>query len=333
MRKTLMCCIAFGAMLAPSLAAAEELDGLFGAKFGKVMSASESCITNNMGELAYDYYPEKTFRRFSSYILFASPVTRKVSQIRAVANVGYSEVDEEVESVIRTLEMKFNKKAIKIDDDTKTIGFKNGDNFDTISVKKDGKKIIIDASSYKLRKLTELERVIAETLRYAKDKKVLALLPGKIGGSEKIFSLDSVFGIKFGRQYEKPSYEQNKSGSWINNVTLNPTFMGCNELVVFSSEKSKKVFMIRVVYKGGEYVARRDQIRRVIESETGYKFEEDDDDNDLSMMFGDVLITIEKNDIHDTVMVDFARISLYRQANAEHEEVERKAAAADMDAL
>jgi hypothetical protein len=320
-------------MLAPSFAAEEGLDGLFGAKFGKVMSASESCMTNNIGELAYDYYPEKTFRRFSSYILFASPVTRKVSQIRAVANVGYSEVDEEVESVIRTLEMKFDKKAIKIDDDTKTIGFKNGDNFDTISVKKDGKKIIIDASSYKLRKLTELEIVIAETLRYAKDKIVLALRPGKIGGSDKIFSLDSVFGIKFGRQYEKPSYEQNNKGSWINNVYLNPAFMDCKLVKVFSTEKTKKVFMIRAIYEGNEYVARRDQIRRVIESETGYKFEEDDDDNDLSMMFGDVLITIEKNAISNLVMVDFVRISLYKQAEKEHEEVQRKAAAADMDAL
>lgn len=333
MRKTLMCCIAFGAMLAPSFAAEEGLDGLFGAKFGKVMSASESCMTNNIGELAYDYYPEKTFRRFSSYILFASPVTRKVSQIRAVANVGYSEVDEEVESVIRTLEMKFDKKAIKIDDDTKTIGFKNGANFDTISVKKDGKKIIIDASSYKLRKLTELEIVIAETLRYAKDKKVLALLPGKIGGSDKIFSLDSVFGIKFGRQYEKPSYEQNNEGSWINNVYLNPAFMDCKVVKVFSTEKTKKIFMIRAIYDGPEYVARRDQIRRVIESETGYKFEEDDDDDDLSMMFGDVLITITKKDIADLVMVDFVRINLYRQAQKEHEEVQRKAAAADMEAL
>jgi hypothetical protein len=162
---------------------------------------------------------------------------------------------------------------------------------------------------------------------------VLALRPGKIGGSDKIFSLDSVFGIKFGRQYEKPSYEQNNKGSWINNVYLNPAFMDCKLVKVFSTEKTKKVFMIRAIYEGNEYVARRDQIRRVIESETGYKFEEDDDDNDLSMMFGDVLITIEKNAISNLVMVDFVRISLFKQAEKEHEEVQRKAAAADMDAL
>ena len=99
----------------------EGLDGLFGVKFGKVMGVTEECETNNVGELAYEYRPKTMFKGYADYVLFATPLTRQVSQIRAVARVGYDEIEEERDSTIRVLEMKFNRKARFIDGKTKDV--------------------------------------------------------------------------------------------------------------------------------------------------------------------------------------------------------------------
>jgi len=273
----------------------EGLDGLFGMKFGKVMGVTEECETNNIGELAYEYRPEKMFKGYTHYVLFATPLTRQVSQIRAVADVGYDEIEEERDSTIRLLEMKFNRKARFIDDKTKAIVF---DNNDYIAVIKDGRRrLIIDACCNRLRDVTKEEVPQAEKERYARDIKTLALLPGKEEGDDKIYKMDSVFGVKFGEVF-KDNFAEEKSnaGAWIHKFEPHGLFMECEDYLAFATEKSKKIYMIRTVYQGDKYEARYDQIRRVIESVTGRKMrtKSDKDDNNLYIAFGDCLITLKK---------------------------------------
>ena len=312
----------------------EGLNGLFGISFGKVMGANDKCETNNVGELAYEYTPAKMFKGYTDYILFATPLSRQVSQVRAVARVDYDEAEEEMNSTVRVLEMKFNRKARSIDDNTKAIVF---DNNDYIAVVKDGRRLTIDACCHRLRELTTEEVVKAEKDRYAGDISVLALLPGKEDGDDRIYKIDSVFGVKLGEPFKgNIAEEKNDSGAWVHKFKLTKRFMGCDDYLAFATEKTKKVFMVRASYCGSQYEARRDQIRRVIETVTGRKMRSadgDDDSKDLIIRFGDYLITLEKNVIFDRVVLDIVKLSLYQQQEKEHEEIERKAASADMDAL
>lgn len=312
----------------------EGLNGLFGISFGKVMGANDKCETNNVGELAYEYTPAKMFKGYTYYFFFATPLTRQVSLVRAVARVNYDEAEEEMNSTVRVLEMKFNRKARSIDDNTKAIVF---DNNDYIKVVKDGRLLTIDACCNRLRDLAKEEVVKAEKDRYAGDISVLALLPGKEDGDDRIYKIDSVFGVKLGEPFKgNIAEEKNGSGAWVHKFNLTKRFMGCYDYLAFATEKTKKVFMVRAVYCGNQYEARRDQIRRVIETVTGREMRSTDADDDskvLNIYFGDYLITLEKNVILDRVVLDVVKLSLYQQHKKEHKEIERKAASADMDAL
>lgn len=299
------------------------------------MDISEACETNNVGILAYDYTPEKVFKGYTDYVLFASPLTRQVSQVRAVAQVGYDEIDDEMASTVRVLEMKFGRKAKSIDDDVKVIIFGNND---YIAVTKKGRKLMIDACSYRLRKLTKEEVVKAEKERYSGDIEVLALKPMKEEGDDRIYRIDSVFGIKFGEPFKgNIAEEKNTSGAWVHEFKPMKLFMGCEDYRAFATEKTKLVFFIRAIYKGNQYEARRDQIRRVIETVIGRKMRsknnDDDDAEELNILFGDYLISLEKDIVHDMVTLDILKISLYEQNETEHKEIERKAMHADIDAL
>lgn len=312
----------------------EGLNGLFGISFGKVMGANDKCATNNVGELAYEYAPAKMFKGYTDYVLFATPLTRQVSQVRALALVSYDEAEEEMNSTIRVLEMKFNRKARSLDDNTKVIVF---DNNDYIAVVKNGRRLTIDACCNRLRDLTKEEVVKAEKDRYAGDISVLALLPGKEDGDDRIYKIDSVFGVKLGEPFnDNIAEKKNDSGAWVHKFKPSKRFMGCDDYLAFATEKTKKVFMIRAVYCGNQYDARRDQMRRVIEAVTGRKMrsvDENDDSKGLNIHFGDYVITLEKNVILDRVVLDVVKLSLYQLQEKEHKEIERKAASADMDAL
>ena len=312
----------------------EGLNGLFGISFGKVMGANDKCETNNIGGLVYEYTPAKIFKGYTRYVLFATPLSRQVSQVRAVAFVNYDEAEEEMNSTIRVLEMKFNREARSLDDNTKVIFF---DNNDCIAVVKKGGMLTVDACCKRLLDLTKEEVLKDEKDRYAGDISVLALLPGKEDGDDRIYKIDSVFGVKFGEPFkDNIAEEKNDSGAWVHKFKPSKRFMGCDDYLAFATEKTKKVFVIRAIYRGNQYEARRDQMRRVIETVTGRKMRSDDGNDDskgLSIHFGDYLITLEKNVILNRVVLDVAKFSLYQQQEKEHKEIERKAFSADMDAL
>ena len=127
-----------------------------------------------------------------------------------------------------------------------------------------------------------------------------------------------MFGVKFGAVFGgNIAEEKNDSGAWVHKFNPSKRFMGCQDYLAFATEKSPKVFFIRAVYQGDEYESRRDQMRRVIESVTGRKirspekYSDDDDSKDLSIRFGDYLITLEKNAILDKVTLDIIKVSAY----------------------
>ena len=315
----------------------EGLDGLFGVKFGKIMSPSEECMTNNVGELAYEYTPARKFRGYTDYVIFATPLTRQVSQVRAIARLDYGEAETEMDATILALEMKFDRKARTLGTNKKAIIFENGD---YILIIRDGRKLTIDACCSRLGDRTKEEVKLVEKKRYAEDIRTLALLPKRDFGESRIYRIDSVFGIKFGVPYKARTFgRQNNAGAWVYDFTPDALFMGCDSYLVFTTEKTKNVFMVRTVYRGIEYETRRDQIRRVIESITGHKFSNQDEDSDdldeknLCIRLGDYRIDLEMNSVLKTVTVDFYDVRLFLQNEKEHKEVKEKAARMDLDAL
>lgn len=146
-------------------AGAGGLSGLFGMKFGKVMDEKESCVTNNSGELVYEFTPEKQFKGYTDYLLFATPMTRQVSQIRACKTIDYDEdEDEEMEATLKILEMKFEISPTTINENTKVIKLDNGD---YIAVSKKGRWLMIDACCIRLRLQNdeEISKIKKEQMR------------------------------------------------------------------------------------------------------------------------------------------------------------------------
>lgn len=319
-----------------------ELTGLFGVKFGKVMPASEPCETNNVGELAYEYQPETMFRGYSNYVLFATPITRQVSQVRAVCEIDEEEADDEIAATVKRLEAKFGKQALTFGD-ASVIFFDNEDMItvrkqDTVFKKK--KTIFIDAVCDRLYDLTKKEVEQVEGGSLSKDSKTLNLLPKKEDGEDKVFQIDSVFGVSFGEKFTKGyNPEKNNVGAWTYNYHPNGSFVDCEDFYVFATAKTRTVFMVRAVYDGdndAEATRHYALMRRLVERVTGRKFkdEEEKGKNELcSMKFGDVLIILEKDWLRDNVTLNFVRISLYKQNERENDEEERSEMSGDLDAL
>ncbi|MGN0845749.1 MAG: hypothetical protein ACI4QT_11105 [Kiritimatiellia bacterium] len=304
------------------------------------MPASEPCETNNVGELAYEYQPETMFRGYSDYVLFATPITRQVSQVRAVCVIDEDEADGEIAATVKRLEAKFGKKSLKLGDGC-VIFFENGD---MITVTKQDaffkKKIFIDAVCNRLNDLTKKEVAQVEGVSLSKDSKTLNLLPKKEDGEDKVFQIDSVFGVSFGEKFTKGyNPEQNNVGAWAYNYHPNGPFVDCEDFCVFATAKTRKVFMVRAVYDGdndAEASRHYELMQRLVERETGRKFkdgEEKGKNKSCSMKFGDVLITLEKDWLRDNVTLDFVRISLYKQSERENDEEERSEMSGDLDAL
>lgn len=147
--------------------AKNQLHGLFGMKLCKVMDQEEPCVTNNAGELVYQFTPQKPFRGFTHYVAFATPVTRTVYGIRALQKIGYGDdADKEIDTVIQILEMKFNTKPIDLDDGKKVFKF-GFEDFISVSKSDDGEYITIDACKPLLLmdKDKEIEQIKKEQMR------------------------------------------------------------------------------------------------------------------------------------------------------------------------
>lgn len=307
------------------------LDGMFGVKFGKIIRVNGPCKTNDVGALAYDYTPEKQFKDFSEYVLFATPITRQVFQIRAVCYVDSPDADDVMDAALKLLEIKYGKKFTSHDPKTKVASFENGD---FIVVMKNYRRIMIDACCGRLFKLTKDEVKKVDEKLYVCDIEALALKPGKDADSDKVYRIDSVLGQDFGASFVgKGEEEQMEDGYWACEYTPKSRFMGCRDYRVFCTAKTKKAFIVRAVYVGSDSETKFGHFRRVIEMVTGRTMIQDDDDKNFQLLFGDVLIKLERDSIRDMITLDFVRIKLFQQNQKEQKEKAEKENSVDLDAL
>ncbi len=141
------------------------LPGLFGVKFGLTMPAGQSCETNNLFSLAYAYVPEKAFNEFTDYVIFASPKTRTIYQVRGIHHCGTRmEAQAKSAEVAPILEMKFGRR-LQRDGGSQVMRFPGGDRLDVSIVQRDkGYSVLIDAvsSAYDIRNTEESMALKAE---------------------------------------------------------------------------------------------------------------------------------------------------------------------------
>ena len=321
-----------------------ELTGMFGVRFGQVMPESRECMTNNVGERAYDYTPATPLEGFGEYVLFATPVTRRVSQIRAVRMVNdleaamlrtirgeeaarsmfddeeynrlYADQDAETDvetafqNTVRSLERRFKQAGKPLgDQDKRHFLFANSN---VVTVTKMDDRIYIDAWNAELKTLTQREVGEQAVSQFAEDLRTLALRPAKQEG-ETLSRIDSVFGVVFGERCRwgwDPT--ENDTGAWAYTFEPSGTFMDCAAYRVFATAQSRRVFMVRAVFVGdsdSEAQGKFDQMQRLLEYATGGTFEDEEasgNDKMCRMLVGDrFVIDITKNWERDIVMLDF----------------------------
>ena len=195
-------------------APAATFNGLFGVKFGTIISQSKKCETNNTYSLAYEYTPEKKFNEFSDYVIFASPKTRTVYQIRGVYSCGdkYA-AKEKIDEVVSILEAKFGHNARKLGDD-RIIRFPNGDTIHvTLQSNWLRSVVFIDAVNDKFSELDgeESKQVKAEIFRA--DIAALQILPNVEDG-ENVKKITGLFGKSFGDIFPENEYgSRNDNGA------------------------------------------------------------------------------------------------------------------------
>ncbi len=159
------------------------LPGLFGVKFGLTMPAERPCETNNLFSLAYKYVPEKAFNEFTDYVIFASPRTRTIYQVRGIHHCAtYDEAKAKITEIAPTLEMKFERRLQK-DGNGMVMRFPGGDRIEvTVSQRDQGYSVLIDAvsSAYDIRDTEEsmaLKAEVAQSLVAPLGKTLDEILP------------------------------------------------------------------------------------------------------------------------------------------------------------
>lgn len=159
------------------------LSSLFGVKFGLTIPAERPCETNNLFSLAYKYVPEKAFNEFTDYVIFASPRTRTIYQVRGIHHCATDgEAKAKITEIAPTLEMKFERRLQK-DGDGMVMRFPGGDRIEvTVSQRDQGYSVLIDAvsSAYDIRDTEEsmaLKAEVAQSLVAPLGKTLDEILP------------------------------------------------------------------------------------------------------------------------------------------------------------
>lgn len=314
-----------------------KLLGMFGVPFGMTMSASEACTTNIVNgdtlERVYEFTPSKPLDGFGNYYLFATLTTRKVTGIRADYGNGEGWAGEDdpetvFKNAIGSLEQRFGQAVVYMGPDQGVFSFANS-NVVGVAFQMTGfdfPKICINAISPELKELASREVGDMEAEQFGADIRVLAMTPAK-RGAKPVPRVDSVFGIVFGEPCRWGSNPQeNNEYAWAYEFKPDGSFMGCSDFVVFATAQSKRVFGVRAVFEGGSDEKaqwRYGQLRRLIERETGYKFQAvEAERNDLAcrMNIGDqTVVMLHKTWWQGKVMLDFMNVDLVK----EHEEESR----------
>ena len=301
-----------------------KLYGMFGTPFGKVMPESAACTTNKIGERVYTYRPKKPLDGFGEYVLFATPLTRKVYAVKALHVDQYASSAEDQQFFTKTselLEERFGATLVRTTSAASDFKFANGR---VVSAALAHGIVSITARDAELQKLAKREFEELEARLLAEDVRVLALRPEK-QGNEALGELNSVFGVVFGepcRWGNNPV--ENNSRAWVYEFEPEGAFMECSDFYVFATSKSKRVFMVRAVFDGStpELIeddsdnpeedaaqAKYDQMRRLLERLVGRQFKDTGSkeyDKLCRMNIGDhFYILLCKTRTSEKVMLDF----------------------------
>lgn len=352
MNKKLLKVIAVCTTLLSTCMAEEEsqkgLDGMFGVKFGTIMSEGMPCEINDSYSFVYEYEPLKQFKDFKLYRIFTSPKTRTAYQVRGVREcLNRSDAEDTVSEILPLFEMKYGSKPQKYDKDNYFIRFPNGD-FILIIIKSDysSSAIFIDAISSDYNDQNKIETKQYQTELLEADIARLRITPeAKIGEMKKI---TGVFGKKFGEKLPTTEeYKRNDNEALICQFTpgyqLNSQqgrveqakFLQFDNYMAFATPNSREIFYIRAVYQGNECSEVFDKTLTVLELATGKSASTNDDGDKILTLRGNngsVSVIIQKTD-DDIVFLDIVDMNLLEKANKEENDRKRQQYRSDMDAL
>lgn len=327
----------------------EGLAGLFGMEFGHVMPPWEAYKTNNVGERCYEWKPQNRFRHFENYVLFTTPKSLQVEQIRAVCSSYPDSATREVQLTVRELEGLTGKKA----DWTgkPTIRFDNGDYI--VVSKQEGAfepRIFIDAVCARLQK--ELKRELRENDEEDADEEQIVMMlrnaaaeimgvqeesnssvieslglqPSPPKDGSPLDELNAVFGIEFGVKFPPRGYinrEKSSEGVWVYTFMPHPTFLDFSVYLAFATPQTEKVCMFRAAYNADDEddcQKKYEEAVQVLESATGHEFDEEERDGasrSRTMEIGGILVEIKKDGEDDVVVLDFTHELLFMKAALE----------------
>lgn len=285
-----------------------QLEGLFGAKLGTVLNVNVP--VNEQGVISMDYHPQKPFLSFTDYALFATPLTKRVYQIRAIAPSVPATSSSLADDAVRLIEMKFDGIMVKVTGN-RVLTFANGD-FICVS-QKDG-CVTIDAVRSDLMKKAEEESRKMDGGRFAEDVMALQLvLKTRITGTtNEIVEVCSVFDKAFG----EPLADSDKAkrlvdGSWSTRLPRSVQFVGCNAYEAFASAKTKRVFRIRAVKEGVNDKDDFARLRRGVEAAFGVLMVQKGADDCCSLQIANVLITLSWNAEKTHLSLDFTDAGVF----------------------
>ena len=327
-------------IISPSFAEEAEtaqyapFDRLFGVKFGTIMSPSKKCETNNVYSLAYEYTPEKKFNEFSDYVIFASPKTRTVYQIRGVYSCSdKDDAKAKIEEVVPILEAKFGREARKFGDG-KIIRFPNGDRI-IVTIQSNWlfTKIFIDGVSGEFNDLDDEESKQVKADIFKADIAALQILPKPENGG-KATRITGLFGRSFGEKLpEDKRLERNDSEALVDYLEVDKAFLGFSAYMVFATPDSREIFMFRAVYTEDDDSEVRDKVVSLLEQLFGVEAEEKDGNKYFIVngLNGKCLVLITMTD--DKIYFDVTDFSLYEKAQEQEKARKRKRFASEFDAL
>ncbi len=320
---------------ADETAEAAKLDGLFGVKFGTIISASKECVTNNTYSLAYEYTPEKKFNEFSDYVLFASPKTRTVYQIRGVYNCSdKDDAKAKIDEVIPILEAKFGRDARKLGDG-RIIRFPNGDRIHiTIQSNWLMSKVFIDAVSGEFNELDDEESKQVKADIFKADIAALQILPKPADGGT-VKKITGLFGRSFGEKLSEDKwFTRNNNDALVGDIEVEKPFLDFSEYKFFATPESREIFMFRAVYTEGDDSEVRDKVVSLLEQVFGIDAKKDDDGDKyfvVNSLNGNCLVQVIMQ--NDVIFLDVTNFSLYEKAQEQEKARKRKRYSSEMDAL
>ena len=318
---------------AQETAEAAKFGGLFGVKFGTIISSSKQCSTNDSCSLVYQYTPEQKFNEFSEYLIFASPKTRTVYQVRAAYLCSDKEdAKAKIDEIVPILEAKFGRNARKLEDG-KIIRFPNGDRIQVIQANRLVDIVVIDAVSGEFSELDDEESKQIKADMLKANIAALQILPKQESG-EKVMRITGLFGRNFGDKLSDDRfYVRNKNESLVDDFEVEKEFMGFAEYKAFATPESREVFMFRAVYTGDDNREVRDKVVSFFEQVFGKEAMTDNEGDKVFIINGKkgnlVQITLDNG----RVFLDVSDIMLYMKAEEQEKARKRKRFSSEMDAL